>query len=123
MDKNLLTKLREIQNRVNEALIESPEDFRQSSFSEYLPDDSWKISDNFQIIAEGKDIEGIEAAMDEFDRLTETEDRVRLQHALMVFLANNQAFSGYGLRIPSLEKRGDWKTLPSRKITSRLENN
>ncbi len=124
MDKNLLGRLQKIQNRVNKALLESPEDFKRSSFSEYLPDDSWKISDGFQAIAAGRDLEGLEAALDEFDRLTESEDdKVRLQHALMVFLASNQAFSLYGLRIPSLRERSEWKTLPSRKITKRDNNN
>ena len=107
---------------INKALIESPENFGQSDFSEYLDDDSWKISDNFRAIAEDKDIEGLEAVLDEVDRRAETEDKIRLQHALLVFLAENRTISIYGLRIPSLEERSPWNVLPSRRDPNE-ENN
>lgn len=122
MDKSLPEKLRKIQNRVNEALKQSPQDLMQSDFSEYLPDNSRKIRDNFQAVAEGKGIGGIEAVLDEYDLLCKVEDKVRLQYSLMVFLANNPLFSDYGLSLPSLQERSSWKTLPSRKIGSSDEN-
>ena len=61
--------------------------------------------------------EGIEAALDEFDRLAATEDSVRMQHALMVFLTQHTATAQLGLRIPSLEERSYWKVLPSKRKT------
>jgi hypothetical protein len=64
-------------------------------------------------------LDGVEAALDEFDRLAAKEDRGRLRHALLIFLTHYSEMAKLGLRIPSLEKRSPWKLAPSKK---RAEN-
>jgi hypothetical protein len=104
-----------LQERINLALKETPEDRRKSNYSDYRPDNLPEIvAELTQAAAEGG-AEGIEAALDEFDLLTEREDKIRVQHALMHFLTHHPAATELGLRVPSLEERNPWKVLPGKR--------
>jgi hypothetical protein len=115
MDEETINRIRRLQARVNAALQETPENRAVTDFSEYIPDHWPALTDRLNQAAMSNDLNGLEAALDEFDRLALREDRVRLQHALMVFLTEHPAAAGFGINIPSLEERSPWKVLPSRK--------
>lgn len=72
--------------------------------------------------ASSEGLDGVEAALDEFDRLAAKEDGGRLRHALMIFLTHDSRVDKIGLRIPTLEERSPWKLAPSNK-RSKDDNN
>jgi len=109
------SRISRLQERINLALRETPEDRRKSNYSDYRPDNIPKIVDGLMQAAVQGGAEGIEAALDEFDRLTEREDKIRAQRALMQFLLHHPAATELGLRVPSLEERNPWKVLPSKR--------
>lgn len=115
MSKSFQERLQNIQERVDKALKQFPEDVELSDFSEYMPDHTPEIIRELEQAAREGGLEGIEAAMDQFGRLEKVEDKVRLQYALTIFLSNDADFSANGLRLPSLEERSSWKILPSRR--------
>jgi hypothetical protein len=110
-----VTRVQRLQERINAALHENIEAVEKSDFSDYLPRGVSQLTNLFAQAAQPGGIEGAEAALDEFERLAESEDLPRLQHALMLFLANHRAVAGLGLRIPSLAERSPSQILPSKR--------
>ncbi len=115
MKQDDVGRIRELQERINAALRETPEDLRSSDFSDYKPDHTPALLDELTQAAELGGIAGIEAALDEFERLMKREDPNRMRHALMLFLMHHPDSGELGLRIPSLEERNPWKVLPSKR--------
>jgi hypothetical protein len=111
-------RVRGLQERIAAALREDAEATRASDFSEYVPDASTPLTDLLARAAEARgvgDVESVEAALDEFERLAAREDLPRLQHALMVFLSQHPAAARLGLRVPPLSERSPSQILPSRR--------
>ena len=106
-----------LQERINSALQELPEERTQSDFSPYMPDAGFGVENDLARAAHdaGEGYAGIEAALDEFDRLVQSEgaDVVRTRYGLQRFLAHYPALAGLGLRLPSLQERAPWKLKPS----------
>jgi hypothetical protein len=115
MSRKDAAHIRSLQERINLALRETPEDRRKSDYSDYRPDNLPEIVDELTRAAARGGAEGMEAALDEFERLAEREDKIRAQHALMHFLTHHPAAAELGLRVPSLQERNPWKVLPSRR--------
>lgn len=113
MDQRDVTRVQKLQERIDTALHENLEATEKSDFSDYLPRGVARLTRRFTQAAAAGGVEGIEAALDEFERLGEGEDRVRLQHALMLFLAHHSEVAELGLRIPSLAERSPSQILPS----------
>lgn len=121
--KKSATRVQKLQERINSALAESPQSASASKFSPYLMDEqrpevvgqALDLDAQLAQAASVEGVEGIETAMDEYDRLAETEDSGRLRHALMLFLTHHPEAAKLGLRIPSLEERSPWKVTPSKK--------
>jgi uncharacterized Zn finger protein len=114
MEQEHLARVRRLQERINDALREDVEARKRSNFSEYIPDASTPQTRLLLQAAQNKGIEGLEAALDEFERLREHEDLPRLQHALMVFLSQHPAAAELGLRIPPLAERSPSLIVPSK---------
>ena len=120
--KKSSTRVQKLQERINTVLAESPQSASASKFSPYLMDEqspevagqAVDIDARLAQAASADGAEAIEAAMDEYDRLAETEDAGRLRHALMVFLTHHPEATKLGLRIPTLEERSPWKVMPGK---------
>lgn len=106
--------LQDAQSRIDLALRESVQDRMQSSYSDYLPENA-SLAQKLMLAAARGGLQGIHAALDQFDRLSTSEDRLRLQKALLVFLTHWPEAAKLGLRIPGLEKRSPWKVVPSQR--------
>jgi hypothetical protein len=115
MSQRDASRISRLQERINLALRETPEDRRKSNYSDYRPDNIPKLVAELTEAAAQGGAEGIEAALDEFDRLAEREDKIRAQRTLMHFLIRHPAAAELGLRVPSLEERNPWKVLPSKR--------
>lgn len=112
-------RLQKIQQRIDSVLRESPKDRQDSRFSPFIAEMRPDFENQLMSAASSGGLDGIEAALDEFDRLAANEDHGRLMHALLVFLTHNSEVAKLGLRVPSLEERSPWKLAPSNK---RAEN-
>ncbi len=112
-------RIQKIQQRIDSALRESLEDRRQSRFSPYIAERKPDLENQLMSGASRDGLEGVEAVLDEFDRLAAKEDPGRLRHALMIFLTHDSRVAKLGLHIPPLEERSPWKLAPSEK---RAEN-
>jgi hypothetical protein len=99
----------ELQRRIDTALRADPHEAR--TFSEYR-DSTDDVLDRLWAAAQDG---GVEAALDEFDRLRSRENPGRLRHALMQFIAQHPDAAKAGLRVPSLEARAPWTVLPSKR--------
>ncbi len=108
-------RVQRLQERIDAALHEDIEAREKSNFSEYFPDASTPLTRLLAQAAQPGGIEGLEATLDEFDRLALREDLLRLQHALMIFLSQEEAASQLGLRIAPLAERSPSQILPSRR--------
>ena len=115
MEQEQDARVAKVQERINEALHEDLEATAESSFSEYMPDTATPLTEQLARAAQQKGVEGMEAALDEFDRLKQSEDLARLQHALMLFLSEHPAATELGLRIPPLAERNPSQILPSKR--------
>ena len=115
MEQEQQARVGRLQERINEALREDLEATAESSFSEYMPDTATPLTQRLTQAAQQKGVEGMEAALDEFDRLKQSEDLARLQHALMLFLSEHPAATELGLRIPPLAERNPSQILPSKR--------
>ena len=115
MDEEQEARVRRLQQRINQALREDLEATEESDFSEYVPDASTSLTRLLAQVARQTGAEGIEAALNEFERLRQHEDLPRLQHALMVFLSQHPAAAQLGLRIPPLADRSPSQILPSKR--------
>lgn len=107
-------RVRRLQERVSAALREMPK-MRAGNFSDYLPGPWTDLAKRLTAAASPGGVEGIEAALDEYDRLSAEEDPLVLRRALMIFLTHHPEATRLGLRVPSLKERGPWKVLPSRR--------
>jgi hypothetical protein len=112
-DNKVSADVRQLQNRINTALRDSAADRAQSRFSPFIDDQESDFARNLMRAASAGGLEGVWAALDEFDRLAATEDLESMRYALLVFLTHHPDVAKLGLRIPSLEERSLWKTLPS----------
>ena len=112
-DEGRAIRIQNLQARIDSALRESPEERASTNFSPYLPDRGVEIEDALVRAAAPGGIEGIEAALDEFDRLAPSVGRVQAQYALQLFLAHQPDVHRLGLRLPPLQERNPWKIRPS----------
>jgi hypothetical protein len=118
-------RLQKIQHRIDSALRESPQDRLQSRFSPYIADSKPDLDNQLASAAAAspsEELDGVEAVLDEFERLATKEDRGRLRYALLVFLAHDSRVAKLGLRVPSLEERSPWKIAPSKKRSEKNSN-
>ena len=115
-------RVQKIQQRIDSALRESPNDRQESRFSPYIAESKPDFENQLVSAASSEGLDGVEAALDEFDRLAAKEDGGRLRHALMIFLTHDSRVDKIGLRIPTLEERSPWKLAPSNK-RSKDDNN
>jgi hypothetical protein len=115
MEQEQDARVARLQRRINEALHEDLEATAESNFSEYMPDSATPLTERLVQAAQQRGVEGMEAALDEFDRLKQSEDLARLQHALMLFLSEHPAATELGLRIPPLAERNPSQILPSKR--------
>ena len=116
MEQEQDARVGRLQERINKALREDLEATAESDFSEYIPDTATSLTRRLtQAAAQQRGIEGMEAALDEFDRLKQSEDLARLQHALLLFLTQHPAATQLGLRIPPLGERNPSQILPSKR--------
>lgn len=116
MNEERMIRTQEFQARINSALRGSAEDRAKSRFSEFVSDLGPDFESRLMQAASAGGTGGIEAAMDEFDRLVTREDPVRLRHALLVFLTHHPDVQKSGLRIPPLEERSPWEVAPSKRV-------
>ena len=116
-ERDTSSRLRRIQDRINDILRDSPQEHVQSRFSPYLEWGRPNLQEQLEQAAAARKegIDGIEAALEAFDRLYPTEDHSRLRYALMVFLTHNPEVQELGLHIPSLQERSPWKLSPNRR--------
>lgn len=98
-----------LQARIDAALRETPEETSRTRFSPYLHRSDDLGEQLMQAARDG----GIEAALDVFDRLRDSEDPGRLRHALITFLVDFPEVYQSGLRVPSLLERAPWMVAPS----------
>lgn len=115
MEQEQDARVGRLQERINEALREDLGATAESDFSEYMPDTATPLTQRLAQAAQQRGVEGMEAALDEFDRLKQSEDLARLQHALMLFLSEHPAATQLGLRIPPLAERNPSQILPSKR--------
>lgn len=109
-------RVQKLQERIAAALRENAEAIVNSEFSAYMPDRrNSRLVRRLTQVAQAGGIEGIEAALEEFERLAEQEDPLRVQYALMIFLTHHPAVGNLGLRIPSLAERSPSQILPSKR--------
>jgi hypothetical protein len=115
MEQREIARVQKLQERINSALRTRPEDVAGSNFSPYMPNSASQLTRRLTQAAGAGGIEGVEAVMDEFERLVEHEDLARAQYALMSFLTNHPVATRLRLRVPSLVERSPWKVLPSKR--------
>lgn len=96
------------QRRIDAALRELPEE-SAGGFSDYR-DTAIGLT---RLLMAAARRGGVDAALDELDRLRGSEDPGRLRRALQEFVTHDPAAAG--LRVPPLEERAPWKTRPSRR--------
>jgi hypothetical protein len=106
-------RLQRLQTRIGSALRESQGDRARSRFSDYRYEPGPDPATHLMRAAASGGIEGIEAALDEFDRLAADDDRRRWQHALLIFLTHHPDVPKLGLHVPGLQEQSPWKVRPS----------
>ena len=104
-----------LQQRIDDALAETPAMRRGSTFSDYDPGETDRFVGSFADAAAEGGIEGLERALDAFDEAARAADPLAIRRDLMVFLARHPDVARLGLRLPSLGTRSPWKTLPSKR--------
>ena len=97
--------MNELQSRVDQALRETPEEEEAELFSDYAE----PADDLTQKLMDAARARGVEAALDEFDRLRGSAKIRRLQRALMEFITHDPLAYEAGLHVPPLEERAAWK--------------
>ena len=111
-----MTSREELQERINDALQQTPEDFARSTFSGYLDTAADLTGRLYGRAVSASDAEAaVEAALDEYDALAASEDNRRARQALMEFLTHHPAAAELGLRVPDLAQRAPWMVRPSRR--------
>ncbi len=126
MNEHDPTRVQKIQQRIDSALRESPQDRLQSRFSPYIADSKPDLENQLASAAasssSSEGLDGVEAVLDEFERLATKEDNGRLRHALLIYLTHDSRVAKLGLRVPPLEKRSPWKLAPSKKGLEKNNN-
>lgn len=108
-------RVKALQARIDRVLHEPLSEAGTSAFSSYMPGASTGLQDALLASTSAGHLAGLEAMLDEFDRLRPMVDAGALRHALSVVLTDHPAVAELGLRLPSLEERSPWKTWPSRR--------
>jgi hypothetical protein len=112
----MMTSREELQERINHALQQTPEEFARSAFSDYLDTATDLTRRLYKRAVSSNDPEtAVEAALDEYDALAASEDNRRARHALMEFVTHHPAAAELGLRVPDLAQRAPWMVRPSRR--------
>jgi hypothetical protein len=125
MNQNDPIRVHNIQQRIDSALWETPQDRLQSRFSPYIADSKPDLENQLASAAatsSSEGLDGVEAVLDEFERLAAKEDLGRLRHALLIFLTHDSRVAKLGLNVPTLEERSPWKLAPSRKRSEKNNN-
>jgi len=104
--------VQQLQDRIDAALREPYEESAISLFSGYMPGASTDLQSTLWTTPATGRIEDVEELLDRFDAMKGTADPNRLRHALTVVLTHHPTVGALGLRLPSLEERSPWKTLP-----------
>ena len=117
-EDSLAGRVRQLQERINALLRESPADRAATRFSPYRFDQreaekSAEIGDEVMRAASAGGIEGLEAAVGKFEELAAQDDEGRIRYELMRFLATHPDAARLGLRLPGTEERSAWKVIPS----------
>jgi hypothetical protein len=108
--------VRELQERIDAALRETPEDRAASTFSDYLPGPATRLGRLLAQAAAPGGTAGLTAALDEFDRLRASgEDPLALQRALSILITHHPEAARLGLSVPDLADRAPWAAVPSRR--------
>jgi len=111
-----MTSREELQERIDHALHQTPEEFGRSTFSDYADTAIDLTRRLYERAVSAHDAEtAIEAALDEYEAFAATEDNGRARRALMEFVTNHPAAAKLGLRVPDLEVRTPWMARPSRR--------
>src|SRR5207247_1432617 len=102
-------RLRRLQKRLNDALVESSEEGEQRLHS-YVDYGLGALQARLLSAAESG---GIEEVLQEFERQAADEGRPRARSALLRVLVNTPNLLESGLHVPSLQERAPWKLRPS----------
>lgn len=99
-DKARISKL---QARINEALPERTDEHPKVYFSPYAAHLGPDLLRQLRLAASRGGIEGLEAAMDAYDQLSQSSDArpENLRHALHLFLQERDELDELGLQLPS----------------------
>jgi hypothetical protein len=111
-----MTSRQDLQERIDHALHQTPEEFARSTFSDYADTATDLTQRLYRCAVSAGDAEtAVEAALDEYENLASTEDIVRARRALMEFVTHHPASAKLGLRVPDLADRSSWMARPSRR--------
>jgi hypothetical protein len=108
-------RIARLQQRIDEALAETPAMRKASTFSDYDPSRTDRFDELFAEAARDGGLAGLERALDAVDEAARSADPLALRRDLHVFLAGHADAARLGLRTPSLPARSPWKTLPSKR--------
>jgi hypothetical protein len=110
-----MTTRQDLQQRIDDALRETQNDFAESTYSDYADSRADLTQRLYERALPGQDEAAkVEAVLDEFETLMASEDKRRAQRALASFVTHHPAAARLGLRVPDLEQRAGWKARPSR---------
>lgn len=112
-DRDEAARRQAVQARIDRALIRREPEANAAAFSPFLRTDPEPLIRLQQAAARGG-LEGLEAAMDELDRLAETRDPQELWWALNVFLAHYPTGEA-GISVPSFPDQVPWQFAPGRR--------
>ncbi|HYP39294.1 MAG TPA: hypothetical protein VEX13_02955 [Chloroflexia bacterium] len=96
-------RIQQLQARLNEALQEPIKKRAKTEFSPYAAHLGPDMVKQLHRAAASGGIEGMEAAMDAYDQILESEnvDRDRVRHALHLFVTHHEEVGKLGLNVPS----------------------
>lgn len=110
-----MTNREDLQQRIDNALRETQNDFAESTYSDYADARTDLTQRLYERALPGEDETAkVEAVLDEFETLIGSEDKRRAQRALASFVTHHPAAAALGLRVPDLGERAGWKARPSR---------
>lgn len=110
----MMASREELQERIDQALHETPDSFAASSYSDYTGTATELTQRLFERAVSATDAEtAVEAALEEYLALAATQDNARARRALMEFVTHHPAAVELGLRVPDLMDRSPWKARSS----------